>query len=66
MCKTNMKMDLYYLDICKQEHGKKKKRLWCKIVAKISVKQIEGNKGFYLYLYPFEDLVQGSFYVCIK
>jgi hypothetical protein len=34
-------------------------RLWCKIVPKTSVEQIEGNEGIYLYLYlyPFGDLV---------
>jgi hypothetical protein len=38
-------------------------RLWCKIVQfKINVQQTEGS---YFYLYPFGDLVQGSFYVCI-
>jgi hypothetical protein len=43
-------------------------RLWCKIVPKISVEQIEENEGSYIYLYLFEDLAQGSFqgsfYVC--
>jgi len=39
-------------------------RLWCKIVLKISVEQIEENEGSYFYLYLFEDLIQGSFYVC--
>ncbi len=46
------------------------KRLWCKIVPKIGVEQIKGNDGFYFYLYPFKDLVQGSFqggfYVCLE
>jgi hypothetical protein len=32
-------------------------RLWCKILPKIGVEQIEKNEGFYIYLYPFEDLV---------
>jgi hypothetical protein len=37
-------------------------RLWCKIVQiKISVEQTKGNEGSYFYLYPFGDLVQGSF-----
>jgi hypothetical protein len=31
--------------------------LWCKIVLKIDVEQIEGNEGPYFYLYPFGDLV---------
>jgi hypothetical protein len=30
---------------------------------KIGVEVIEGNEGFYLYLYSSEDLTQGSFYV---
>ncbi len=30
---------------------------------KIGVELIEGNKGFYFYLYSFQDLIQGSFYV---
>jgi hypothetical protein len=44
--------------------------LWCKIMPKIGVKQIEGNEISYSYLYPFGDLAQRSFqrgfYVCIK
>jgi hypothetical protein len=31
-------------------------RLWCKIVFKTNVEQIEGNEGSYVYLYPFKDL----------
>ncbi len=57
MCKTNMEMDLYYAKICKLEYKKNMTRLWCKILPKIVVEQIEKNEGFYLYLYPFEDLV---------
>jgi hypothetical protein len=30
---------------------------------KIGVELIIGNGGFYFYLYSFEDLTQGSFYV---
>jgi hypothetical protein len=70
MCKTNMKMDLYYVNICKHEHEKNMTRLWCKIVPKTTVEQIERNERSYSYLYPFRDLAQGSFqggfYVCIK
>jgi hypothetical protein len=70
MCKTNMKMDLYHANICKHEHEKNMTKLWCKIMLKNDVEQIEGNEGSYFYLYPFVDLVQGSFqggfYVCIK
>jgi hypothetical protein len=36
-------------------------RLWCKIVPKINVEHIKGNKGLFSYFYPFGDLVQGSF-----
>ncbi len=70
MCKTNMKMDLYYDNICKYELEKNMTRLWCKIVPKTSVEKTKRNEGLYFYLYPFGDLVQGSlqgnFYVCIK
>jgi hypothetical protein len=66
MCKTNMKLDLYYVDIWKHEYEKNVTKLWCKIMPKIGVQQIEGNEGSYSYLYPFGDLAQGSFYVCIK
>jgi hypothetical protein len=42
----------------------------CNIVLKTNVEQIEGNEGSYFYLYPFQNLIQGSFqrgfYVCIK
>jgi hypothetical protein len=45
-------------------------RVWCKIVLKIIIEQIKRNKGSYFYLYPFGDLIQGSFQgrfcVCIK
>jgi hypothetical protein len=70
MCKTNMKMNIYYFNMCKHECEKNMTRLWCKIMPKTSVEQIEGNEGSYSYLYPFGDLAQRSFqkgfYVCIK
>ncbi len=37
MCKTNMKLDLYFANICKHEHRKNMIRLCCKIVLKINV-----------------------------
>ncbi len=46
MCKTNVKMNLYYVDICEHEYEKNMTRLWCKIVSKINVEQIERNEGF--------------------
>ncbi len=70
MCKTNVKMDIYYANICKHEHEKNMTMLWCKIMLKIGVEHIERNEGSYFYLYPFGDLAQGNFqkgfYVCIK
>jgi hypothetical protein len=36
-------------------------RLWCKIVLKTSVEEIERNEGYYSYVYPFGDLIQGNF-----
>ncbi len=44
MCKTNVTMNFYYTDIYKREHEKNMTRLWCKIVPKIGVEQIEGNE----------------------
>jgi len=59
-----------FINICKHEYEKNMTRLQCKIVLKTSVEYIEGIEGSYSYLYPFEDLAQGSFkgrfYVCIK
>ncbi len=70
MCKKNMKMNIYYANICKHEHEKNTARLWCKIVPKTHVEQTKENERSYLYLYHFEDLAQGSFqgdfYVCIE
>jgi hypothetical protein len=70
MCMTNMKMDLYYANICEHEHENNLTRLWCKIVLKTNVEHIKGNERSYFYLYPFRDLgqrsFQGGFYVCIK
>ncbi len=36
-------------------------RLWCKIVPKTNVEQIEGNEGSFFYLYPFGNLTQKNF-----
>jgi len=67
---TNVKIDLYYANVCKHEHEKNMTRLLCKIVPKTSVEQIGRNEGSYSYLYTFGKLTQGSFlggfYVCIK
>jgi hypothetical protein len=48
-----MKIDLYYVNICKYEHENNTTRLCYEIVLKISIEQIEGNEGSYFYLYPF-------------
>jgi len=70
MSKTNMKMNIYYANICKHEHERNMTRLWCKIVPKIGVEQSKGDVGSYFYLYLFGNLVQKSFqrgfYVCIE
>jgi len=70
MCKTNVKTDIYYVNICKHEHGKNMTRLWCKILLKTDLEQTKRNEGSYSYLYPFGDLAQGSFqggfHMCIK
>jgi hypothetical protein len=58
-----VEMDLYYVNICKHEHEKNMTRLWCKIMLKINVEHIEGNERPYFYVYPFGDLVQGSFQI---
>jgi hypothetical protein len=70
ICKTNVKADIYYANICKHEYEKNMTRLWCKIVLKTNVEQTKGDEGSYFYLYPFGNLAQGSFqknfYVCIE
>jgi hypothetical protein len=60
MCKTNVKMNFYYVNICKHEHKNNMIRLWCKIVLKIDIEHIERNEGSYFYLKPFRDLAQES------
>jgi hypothetical protein len=40
---------------------KKHDKVMVKIMLKTNVQQIEGNEGFYFYLYPFGDLTQGTF-----
>jgi hypothetical protein len=66
----NMKVDLYYANICKHEYEKNMTMLWCKIVFQINVEHTKGNEGSYYYLYPFGHLTQGNFqgafYMCIK
>ncbi len=70
MCKTNVKVNFYFANICKHEHEKNMTRLWCKIVLKTDVEQTKRNEKSYFYFYPFEDLIQGNFqggfYVCRK
>ncbi len=44
MCKKNVNTDSYYVNTCKYEHEKNITMLWCNIMRKISVKQIEGKK----------------------
>jgi len=65
-----MKTNFYYANICKHEHENNMTKLWCKIMFKINIEQIEGNEGLYFYLYPFGYLFQRSFqegfHVCIK
>jgi hypothetical protein len=39
MCKTNVKMNIYYVNIFNYEHEKNMIRLHCKIVLKTSVEQ---------------------------
>ncbi len=55
MCKTNMKMDFYYANICKYEHEKNMRKSWCKIMLKTNIEHIERNEGSYFYLYRFGD-----------
>jgi hypothetical protein len=70
MCKTSVKMYIYYVNIIKHEHENNMIMLWCKIMPKTSVKHIKRNKKSYYYLYSFGDLAQGSFqggfFACIK
>jgi len=49
MCKTNVKIDLYYVNIYKHEHEKNVTRLWCKIMLNTNAEHIEGNEGSYSY-----------------
>ncbi len=50
MCKTNLKTNFYYANINKHEHEKNMTRLWCKIMFKIGVEQIEVNERSCFYL----------------
>jgi hypothetical protein len=37
MCKINMKIDLYYVNIYKHEYENNMTRLWCKIMFKTNI-----------------------------
>jgi hypothetical protein len=37
MCKTNVKTNIYYVNICKHEYGKNMTKIWYKIVPKTTV-----------------------------
>ncbi len=45
MCKSNVKMKFYYVNICKHERENNMTRLWCKIVFKIGVEQTKRSEG---------------------
>jgi hypothetical protein len=53
ICKTNVKTDLYFANICKHKHKNNMTRLWYKIVPKIGVEQTKTNENSYFYLYSF-------------
>jgi hypothetical protein len=46
MCKTNVKMNFYYVNIHTHEHEKNMTRLWCNIVPKTNVEQTKKKKRF--------------------
>jgi hypothetical protein len=67
MCKTNVEIDLYYINIRKHEHEKNMTRLWCKIVPKTSVEQMKGPTSIYTPLgTQLKEASKEVFYVCIK
>jgi len=43
--KTDVEVDFYYVNICKHEHENNMTRLWCKIMFKIGVVNIEKMRG---------------------
>jgi hypothetical protein len=53
MYKTNVKVYIYYANICKHEHENNMIRLWCKIVPNTNIEHIEGNESSYYYFIPF-------------
>ncbi len=58
MCKTNVKMDLYYINICKHECEKNMTRLWCKIMPTSDVEQTKRNEGFIFIYTPLGTLLK--------
>ncbi len=46
MCKTNIKTNLYYVNICKHEHEKNMTRLWYKIMPILMLNKLKKMKGF--------------------
>jgi hypothetical protein len=53
MCKTNIKMNQYYANICKHEHEKNMTRLWCKIMPSTNVEQLKQMRGHISIYTPF-------------
>jgi hypothetical protein len=60
MCNANVKMDNYYVNICKHEHEKNMKRLWCKIVFKTGVEQTKKMKQ------PMNSMRSGHWFACVS
>jgi len=42
MCKTNVKTNIHYVNMCKHEHEKNMTKLWCKIMHKTNVEYTKG------------------------
>ncbi len=45
MCKINVKIEFYHVNICRHEHEKNMTRLWCKIMPKMVLKKLKEIRG---------------------
>ncbi len=45
MCKTNVKMNIYFVNVCKYEHEKNMTRLWGKMWLRLVLNKLKKMKG---------------------
>jgi hypothetical protein len=69
MCKTNVKMNFHYANICKHEHKNNMTKLWCKMCLRLVLNRSKKMKGptlIYTFLGTCFKEVSKEAFVCVS